>query len=195
MDFNKRTFAIKAQNVDLTGLGCPLRLDITMGNYILAGDANEMVVNGPKTLIPTRLMRLYKDTLIVDKAKARHNSKKASSDTLSVTGDIAVEDMDIDTNEPNLVTEDVVLTWGDINGTPTETLTIPASTSFKASRTGHVYKCSKIHPAEDPNSSIAAQFDLDKCTFTVSVSKASSVFIGPADANFGVSFDTPNGEF
>ena len=66
----------------------------------------------------------------------------------------------------------------------------PALASFKASKTGHVYKCSKIHPAEDPNSLIAAQFDLDQCTFTVSVSKASSVFAGPADANFGVSFDT-----
>ncbi len=140
-------------------------------------------------------MRLYKDTLVVNKAKAKHNSRKASSDTLSVAGDIAVEDMNLDTNEPNLVTEDVVLAW-DQNGTPSpKTLTIPgnaspALASFKVSKKGHVYTCSKIHPAEDPNSLVAAQFDLDQCTFTVSVSKASSVFAGPADANFGVSFDT-----
>ncbi len=170
-------------------------MKITVGSSELKGRATETVVNGPKTLIPTRLMRLYNDTLVVNKAKAKHNSKKASSDTLSVAGDIAVADMDLDTNEPNLVTEDVVLTWGDMNGTPTKTLTIPgnaspALASFKASKKGHVYKCSKIHPAEDPNGLVAAQFDLDKCAFTVSVSKASDVFVGPADANFGVSFDT-----
>jgi len=195
LNFNKRTFSLSSKSINLTGLACPLQLTFNMGYYTLTGDVNEAIVNGPKTLIPTRLMRLYKDTLIVDKAKAKHNSKKASSDTLSVTGDIAVEDMNLNTNEPNLVTKNVVLAWGDQNGTPTKTLTIPgnvtpALASFKASKTGHVYKCSKIHPAEDPNSLIAAQFDLDQCTFTVSVSKASSVFAGPADANFGVSFDT-----
>jgi hypothetical protein len=204
IDFTKKTFAVTVKNADLTGLGCPLRLEITMGNYTLSGDVGETVVNGKKTLIPTRLMRLYKDTLVVNKAKAKH-STKASSDSLSVKGEIAVADMDLATGEPNLVTEDVVLTWGDQNGTPTKTLTIPGNDnpalgSFKASKKGHVYKCSKIHPAEDPNSSIAAQFDLDKCVFTVSVSKADSVFVGsgPADSNdpnFSVSFDTPNGEF
>jgi hypothetical protein len=147
-------------------------------------------------------MRTYNDKVVVNKAKAKHNSKKSSSDSLSVTGNIAVEDMNLDTNEPNLVTKDVLLTWGDQNGTPTKTLTFtipgnvnPALASFKVSRKGHVYSCSKVHPAEDPNSSVAAQFDLDQCTFTVSVSKASSVFTGPADPNFSVSFDTPNGEF
>jgi hypothetical protein len=29
----------------------------------------------------------------------------------------------------------------------------------------------------------------------VSLSKADSVFVGPADPNFSLSFDTPNGEF
>jgi len=196
LDFRQGKFAITAKNIDLTGLASPLELKLTIGDNELSSQADETIINGPKTTIPTRLMRMYKDTLVVNKAKAKHNSKKAS-DTLSVTGDIAVKDMDIDTNEPNLVTEDVVLTWGDINGTPTKTLTIPgnaspALASFKASKKGHVYKCSKIHPAEDTNSLVAAQFDLDQCTFTVSVSKASSVFAGPADANFGVSFGTFN---
>ena len=170
LDFRQGKFAITAKNIDLTGLASPLELKFTIGDNELSSQAHETIINGPKTTIPTRLMRMYKDTLVVNKAKAKHNSKKAS-DTLSVTGDIAVKDMDIDTNEPNLVTEDVVLTWGDINGTPTKTLTIPgnaspALASFKASKKGHVYKCSKIHPAEDTNSLVAAQFDLDQCTFT-----------------------------
>jgi alpha-tubulin suppressor-like RCC1 family protein len=199
VDYKKRTFSINMQKVDLTGLTCPLRLELTIGgpitgNHTLFGVANETILNGKKTLIPARLMRLYKDTLVVNKTKARHNSKKASSDSLSVAGYIAVEDMNLYTNEPNLVTEDVVLTWSDINGTHAKILTI-AHPGFKASRIGHIYKCSKIHPAEDVNSSITAQFDLDKCAFSISVSKASSVFAGPADANFSVSFNTPHGQF
>jgi hypothetical protein len=70
MNFSKKTFAIKMKDIDLTGLGCPLRLDIKLGNYTLSGDTDETVVNGSKTLIPTRLMRLYDDTLVVNKAKA-----------------------------------------------------------------------------------------------------------------------------
>ena len=48
MNFSKRTFAIKAKNVDLTGLSCPLRLGITMSNYIMTGDVGESIVNGPQ---------------------------------------------------------------------------------------------------------------------------------------------------
>ncbi len=200
LQFNtyKQTFSLQTKNLDLTGLSCPMYLLIDLGTYAAFGVADENTVNG-KNIIPTRLMRLYDNTLVVTKAKARH-STKPSSDSLSVRGYIAVADMNTDANEPNLVTEDVVLTWGDHNGTPTKTLTIPGNdnpllASFKASKKGHVYKCSRIHPAEDPNSSIAAQFDLDKCTFSVSVSKADSLFTGPADPNFSLSFDTPNGVF
>ena len=82
-------------------MACPLRLEITMGNYTLSGDANEAIVNGKKS-IPTRLMRTYQDTLIVTKASVK-NSTTPSSDSLSVKGDIAVADMNVDANEPNLV--------------------------------------------------------------------------------------------
>jgi endoglucanase len=52
MDFSRKTFAIKANNINLTGLACPLRLEITMGNYTLSGDAREAVVNGTKMIPP-----------------------------------------------------------------------------------------------------------------------------------------------
>ena len=108
LDFRKRTFAIKAKNLDLTGLACPVQLGFTIGNYEMSGRADETVVNGSKQLIPARLMRLYKDTLIVTKAKVK-NITKPSSDSLSIKGDIAVADMNLDTNEPNLVTKEVVI--------------------------------------------------------------------------------------
>ncbi|MGA2093738.1 MAG: glycoside hydrolase family 30 beta sandwich domain-containing protein [Sedimentisphaerales bacterium] len=111
-DFNKQTFALKTRNIDLTGLACPFHLNVRLGNYWLSGEVNEPIVNGSKKLIPTRLMRMYQDTLVVTSAKAKH-STKASSDSLSVKGEIAVADMNLDSNEPNLATKQVVITWGD----------------------------------------------------------------------------------
>ena len=130
VDFNKKTFSIKAKKIDLTGLGCPLRLELTLsgpitGKHKLSGIAYESIVNGKKKLIPTRLMRTYDDTLVVNKAKARHNARKALSDSLSVKGDIAVIDTDV-----NLCNMDVVFIWDE------QTFIVPSG-SFKASKTGH----------------------------------------------------------
>jgi hypothetical protein len=193
-DFTKKTFSIKAKNIDLTGLGCPLRLEIGMGNYTLSGEVNETILNAKKP-IPTRLMRTYKDTLVVTKASVK-NSISASSDSLSVKGDIAVADMDFDANEPNLADEDVIFTWSDGDGN-NQTFTVPAG-SFTASKKGHTYKCSKINPSitpvEDANTQITAAIDLDKCTFTVSIKKA-DIDVVSGDIEFGINFDTLNAEF
>jgi hypothetical protein len=166
-----------------------------MGSNELKGNAYEAAVNGTK-LIPTRLMRMYNDTLIVTKAKAKHTTTPAA-DTLSVKGDIAVADMNVDANEPNLVNEDVVLTWGDVNDTNTQTFVIPAG-SFKASKKGHTYKCSKIEAdANDGNEGfVTATIDLDKCTFTVTVKSATGLYAEAlGETVFGISFDTEEGTF
>jgi hypothetical protein len=152
LDFTKLTFAIKAKNIDLTGLGCPLKLVISLGDYVPSGEANETIVNGKKS-IPTRLMRMYDDTLIV---------KKSLGDSLSVSGDIAVADLnDANANDPNLVVDDVNIIWGD------QTYNIPAG-SFKAAKRGHSYKCSKI-AADASKGLVGAALNLDKCTFTITV--------------------------
>jgi hypothetical protein len=197
LDFRKGTFALAAKNIDLTGLACPFELKFTLGSNELKGNAYEAAVNGAKT-IPTRLMRLYDDKLVVTKAKAK-NSTKASSDTLSVTGEIAVADMGDDVNEPNLAAEDVNFTWGDGDGND-QAFTIPAG-SFKVAKKGNIYKCSKINVdpgnAADVNDGIvAATIDLDKGTFTLSVKNASGIFADKAGAAvFGVNFETSNGDF
>jgi hypothetical protein len=193
MNFVRNTLAIKAKNVDLTGLRSPLELDIGMGASTIAGEANETIINKRK-LIPTRLMRLYDDTLIVTKAKARA-STRPSSDSLSVKGDIAVADMELDYNEPDLVTQDVILTWGDVNDTNVQTFTIPMGSFVSVSPyKRHYYKCSKV--VMDTNDCdegvVSAKIDLDKCTFTVSIKNANDLYVGPGDAKFGVSFD-PHG--
>jgi hypothetical protein len=188
LDFRKKTFAIKANNLDLTGLACPVQLGFNMGGYEVSGIADETVVNGSKQLIPTRLMRLYKDTLIVTKAKVK-NVAKQSSDTLSVSGYIAVADMNLDTGEPNLVTKEVVITLSDANDTNTQTFTIPPG-SFMASNKGHLYNCKinpAITPAENANTLVTANIDLDNCTFTVSIIKA-DLKVTSNNIKFGLSF-------
>ena len=183
MDFSKMTFAIKTKNIDLTGLTCPLRLEIGMGNFTLSGDANETIVNGKsrKAIIPTRLMRTYKDTLIVTKARAA-NSTKNGGDSLSVTGDIAVQNMDFDTNEPNLVTQDVNIVWG------SQLFVVPQG-SFKAYKPGRTFKCSKA--VADANvgaaGKVTASIDLDKCKYTITVKDVNLVDTSGV-VSFGINF-------
>lgn len=57
--YNLKTgkFTFAASNVDLSGLGCPLTVEIKIGDYIGTTDVNEAIVNGPKKLIPINLMR------------------------------------------------------------------------------------------------------------------------------------------
>jgi hypothetical protein len=182
VDYKKGTFSINIQKVNLTGLACPLRLELTIGgpitgNHKLSGVANETIINGKKMLIPARLMRLYKDTLVVNKAKASHNSKKALSGTLSVTGDIAVIVTDV-----NLCNEDVNFIWGE------QMFSVPTK-SFKAYRTGHLFKCRKVAADANGNTGIVtAQVDTDKATFTLSVNGADAIDAASASIPFSISF-------
>ena len=191
IDFTKSPspFSVIANNIDLTGLSCPLRLGFNMGDYVLSSqEVNEAIVNGNKTLIPTRLMRLYKDTLVVSKAKAK-NSTKSLGDSLTVSGNIAVADMNLNTNEPNLVHEDVNIVWG------SSTFTVPAA-SFKTSGLKHLYKCSKSHSVEDSNNLVAATIDLDQCTYSISVNKVNLADVDTSGiVTFGINFATPHGDF
>lgn len=168
----KRAFSITAANVDLTGLSCPVHLEIEMGYYILTGDINEAIVNGKIALIPTRLMRMYDDTLVVSSAVAKHGAKP-SSDSLSAKGYLAVEDIGV-----NLCNEDVNFIWGD------KVFRIPQG-SFTASATGHLYKCNKIDAG---NGNVTASIDIDNAAFAVSVSAADSLDVTSDYIAFGVNF-------
>jgi hypothetical protein len=172
IDFTKGTFEIKANNVDLTGLGCPLQLETKFGSYITRGQTSENIVNNSKA-IPTRLMRTYKDTLIVSKESAK-NSVKSASDSFTVQGEIAVADI----NHSNLANQDVNIVWGD------QTFTIPAG-SFTA-KTGKSYKCSKVN-AQGESNLVTAAIDLDKCTFSVSI-KDCDLDVTSGEVEFGINF-------
>ncbi|MGD0078308.1 MAG: hypothetical protein ABSB91_06750 [Sedimentisphaerales bacterium] len=188
MAFSKtpQTFAITAKNINLTGLASPVRLEFVMGGNLLWGDANEAIVNGKNKLIPTRLMRMYQDTLIVTKATAKHSTKPLS-DSLSVTGEIAIEDINnTDMNEPNLAVRDVNFIWGD------QTFTVRDG-NFVAAKKGHSYKLNKYSTGavNDCNEGkITAKFDLDKCTFTISIKDANNLetLLDSPDVNFGINY-------
>jgi len=179
IDTNKRTMAIKAKNIDLTGLACNVQIDLTLGYYILTSEVNEAIINGARKSIPTRLMRTYQDTLIVTKAKAT-GSSTALSDSFTVKGDIAIEVTDV-----NLVNENVVVTWSDANEISVQTFTIPAG-SFIADKTGYVFKCSKITPSEGQGLA-SAKIDLYKSLFTLSM-KGIDLDTTSGDIKFGISF-------
>jgi hypothetical protein len=91
LDTNKGTFSLRAQNVDLTGLGCPLVMEIEVGQYWGLGEADEDIVNGPRKPVPIQFMMGVKDMLRVDRSRPRFG-RKASSDSLSVSGAFTVED-------------------------------------------------------------------------------------------------------
>jgi hypothetical protein len=176
IDFNKKTFSLSVANADLTGLYCPLELSISMDDFVLSDEVNEAIVNGSKKLIPTRLMRMDDDKLVVNKAKAKHSTVDLS-DSMSVTGDIAVIDTDV-----NLCNWDVNFVWGD------QMVSIPPA-SFKASKTGHLFKCSKaVADANGNPGFVTASIDIDKATFSVSVSKTRSLNATSALVPFGISF-------
>jgi hypothetical protein len=191
IDFKNNKFAITVKDANLTGLACPFAVKLTLGSDELTAYAHEMVVNGPKTTIPIRLMKTYKDTLIVTKAKAKA-STRASSDSLSVTGQIAVKN--IDATQPNLHALPVVINWRNADDTNSQTFTIPADNFVL--KTGHSYTLKNFTPLiapPQPTAKVSGTIDLDKCTFTLSITKADISAVS-GDVKFGISFGGFNEE-
>jgi len=173
INLDANSFVIKARNIDLTGLACPVQLKFTLGSNRLSGQASEDVVNGTRTIIPTRLMRTYKDTLVVTSATDFNDPCSTKYwDNFRVKGEIAVEDV----NDSRLDNQEVIITWG------AQTYTVDAG-SFTNTR-GNVYKC-KNAPAS-PNGLVNATIDLDKCKFDA---KVRNVILDAAsgDIDFGLS--------
>ncbi|MGD0551150.1 MAG: S8 family serine peptidase [Sedimentisphaerales bacterium] len=148
-DVSKNKFDLKAANVNLTGLACPLYVLIDIGAYSGMGIAGENVVNG-RQKIPVRLLSGYADTLSIAKYCLKITSKPAGS-SLSVKGALTVAD-------DSSVTAGLTITWGE------QTFTIPGNrfTQVKADR----WKGKYFAP---DGSVINADFDFAKCDFTVKI--------------------------
>jgi hypothetical protein len=170
IDLNKKTIILKADKVDLTGLSCPLELDITIGSYLLSGEADEDVVNGSRKTIPITLMKTYKDCLNVTKARVKSGS---SSDVFVVQGTLAVEDM----NAADLTGQDVVITWG------SQTFTVPqGSLTLKST---DKYQCKGASVTE--GGTMLGTIDFNKGVFVIAI-KDTSLDTMSGTLDFGLSF-------
>jgi hypothetical protein len=161
-------FSFMAKNVDLSGLGCPLTIEIEIGDYTGAAEVNEATVNGPKKPIPIKLMMGVKNALRVDKYKVKRG-KKPNTDQLSFRGGFAVADTDV-----NLAAVDFVV------GLAGQTFTILAG-SF--TEKNGVFTCKNIELSGTAN----AGLNLNTCVFTLTI-KNTKITAGPGAANFSVEF-------
>jgi|GEM_PF-6243242 len=173
-DVKTGKFSFTAKNVDLSGLGCPLTIEIEIGDYTGTAEVNETIVNGTKKPIPIKLMTGVKNVLRVDKCQVKQNNKKSDSDQLTASGGFAVENADA--NMADRVSEDLVVTLD------TQLFTIPKS-ALKAGK--GKFTCSK---AEVTGGGVAAaSFDFNKCSFTLTIKNANiPVISGTVD--FGAAF-------
>jgi len=159
-DIKTGKFTFMVKNVDLTGLGCPLTIEIKVGNYAGVGEADEDIVNGPRRKIPIQLMMGVNDTLRVDKCKVI-SGKNPSTDSLSVKGAITLKNTSC-----NLTGEAVTLTFGSQN------ITIPAN-SFTKKGDANKYCCKNVNIYQGGTviAVVNATFDFDKCSFIITVKK------------------------
>jgi len=155
-DLNKKTFHILAKRASLTGLSCPVNVELEWGRYIGHAQADETIVNGKKP-IPMVLLSGYADALRVDKASVNTNTKKANRDSLTVQGAIAFK-----STAENLKQHSLTLHWGD------QDFNVPAGEFVASTHGRYTYKSPRGTVIEIKN----ASFDLEKCTFTFSVKNA-----------------------
>ncbi len=154
IDFNKGRFSLAAKNVDLTGFDSPLVLEIEFGNIFISNEINEMVINGPKKLIPTCLMTGVEDKLIVSKFSLKSNKK---GDSLNIQGEIVSAETNVDFTQ-----EIVTVQWGGfIENIPMGEF---------ANKKGQKFTYKKPKTANGHVSKL--DIDLDKCVFKCSIKDA-----------------------
>ena len=172
-DLKTYKFAFSAGKLDLSGLGCPLTIDINIGGRIGTAEVNETLVNGPKVPIPIQLMTSVKNVLRVDKCQLQQG-KDPNSDLLTISGAFAVEIPD--PNMANWITEDLVITLG------SQQFTIPAG-SLKAG--SNKFTCSKAQITEGGTADAA--FNFKTCSFTLTI-KNTEITADPGPIDFGLGF-------
>lgn len=169
VDTNKQRFSLSAKKIDLTGLRCPVFVEIEFGNYLALAQTGEEVVNG-KRLIPMQLMSGYDNMLRLEKYKIK-SSRRPSRDSLLVKGAFALEDESVG------AIGDVTVSWDGQN------FTIPDS-SFYLKKDATV--CRKV---DIGNGFVSAKFDPVKCTFKIRIKQA-NIAQKTGAMSFGLSFAT-----
>ena len=172
-DTKKTKFSFSASNVDLTGLSCPVVIEIKIGVQTGTVDVNETIVNGPKKLIPYQLLMSAKNSLVADKVSFKR-STKPDANSLTVSGRFTT------TDGPDL-SNSMVITVG------SQTFTVPGNQFL--SKNG-VVSCKAAVSNEGPL--VTAKLDYIKCIYAISVNNASILQSGEVAFGidcFGVNLD------
>jgi hypothetical protein len=166
--YNAKTgkFTFAASNINLSGLECPVIININVGDFAGTTDVNETIVNG-KMPIPINLLMGVKNSLRVD-GKLKFTKKLGSITQFVVSGGFSVQHQDV--NMTNRTSEDLVVTLG------TQTFTIPAN-NLKAGK--GKFTCSKANVNE--GGIATATFDFSKCTFSLTIKNTNFIDYGTDD--------------
>ena len=165
-------FTFTAKNTDMSGLSCPLAVQIEIGDYNAQAEVNEAIING-KSPIPIALLMSVEDSLRVDKSKFTRNKTTSNITQVSVSGGFS----DAYSNDVNLLTNPLDITIG------STTFTIPAS-SFINSK--GKFTCSSVNTQNSAGVATAA-FDFNKCTFTLAI-KNTNFSAASGNAELNISF-------
>ncbi len=165
-DSAKSTLKFSAQNVDLTGLSCPITLMVQIGAYIVEVQLDEAIVNGPNKPCPLALMMGVLDSLDVQKFKAK-NSSTAGADTVLISGTFTVDgSFDFNTALP------VDSTLG------LDTFSVPGGEFLQKNG---VYSCKNVASG---NGRVTAKFDTVKCRYSIKIKDAT--FSGSGNVDFSI---------
>jgi hypothetical protein len=155
-----------AKNASLTGLSCPVKVTVRIGEYTAPKCADENVVNGTKPC-PPQLLKEVLNWMSLSKAGVKL-ANQAWSDSLDVSGYFTIEEaFDFGTVNP------LIISLGGL------TFTVPREQFVVKKNT---ISCNKGVSLEGP--SVKAKFDFDKCTFQIQVKNAEIDESGTVD--FGI---------
>ena len=150
LDTKTTKFSFTAKNVDLSGLSCPLTVQIKIGDYDVTVEVGETIVNGGKP-IPINLLMGVQNSLRVDSSKFTRNKKTGRITQVTVSGGFSLKDtIDMTTNPFSV-------------SVGTQTFILPAKT-FKNVK--GKFTCSNVKLT---GGIVAATFDSNKCTFTLTI--------------------------
>jgi hypothetical protein len=175
-DTKTRKFAFSVSDVNLLGLYCPATVKIDINDCNRIAPLDEPLINGPTVPVPIKLMNGVENVLRVDKCTVKQNNKKLNSDQLTASGGFAVENPD--PCMAHWITENLVITLG------SQHFTINKDDL----KTGKgMFSCSKVTAQEDPNAIVAATFNFNSYSWTLTI-KSANIPPLTGDVDFGAAF-------
>jgi len=176
LDFSKGSFTAVGKNVDFSGIQAPVDITLSAGPFSQTASASEVIANGVKP-VPVQLLVGVENALRVTKCKFTAGPAGGNSDSLSVEGELAVQNTSAD-----MTSSGVTITWG------TYSVTIPPSNLV---RVGDKWSFKYQKPQSTAIAVSSASFDLEKCTFKIAI-KNDAIGNQGSPVSFGLTFGSFN---